>query len=214
MADWKELVSDVLSWETGEVRTVEKDGKSFCVSKAEDGFGVIDNECEHEGGPLGGGRLENGKIACPWHGWEFDHKKGTGKVKGYETKIEGETLLVSYEGISDEESSGELVWHKVLDSAEDLPEGRVVSAWAGHKGLCISHYKGEFAALDNKCPHQGGPLGEGSIENGYLRCPWHGWDFHPTTGASPGGFDDHLDSFEVNVREDGVYVAVPEGKAA
>ena len=103
-----------------------------------------------------------------------------------------------------------VVWHKVLDSAEDLPEGRVVSAWAGHQGICMSHFEGKFAALDNKCPHQGGPLGEGSIENGLLRCPWHGWDFHPTTGASPGGFDDRLDNFEVEVREDGVYVAVEE----
>ena len=65
MADWKELVSDILSWDEGEVRTVEKDGKSFCVSKAEDGFGVIDNECEHEGGPLGGGRLVEGQDNVP-----------------------------------------------------------------------------------------------------------------------------------------------------
>lgn len=105
-------------------------------------------------------------------------------------------------------SKKELKWCKVLEKAEDLPEGRVVSVWAENKGICLSHYEGKFAALDNKCPHQGGPLGEGSIENGFLRCPWHGWDFHPTTGASPGGFDDRLDSFEVDIREDGVYVGV------
>ena len=104
----------------------------------------------------------------------------------------------------------EPVWHKVLEQTEDLPEGRVTSVWAGHKGLCLSHFNGEFAAIDNKCPHQGGPLGEGSIENGLLRCPWHGWDFDPLTGASPGGFDDHLENFEVEIRDDGVYVAVAE----
>ena len=102
----------------------------------------------------------------------------------------------------------ELKWCKVLEKAEDLPEGRVVSVWAENKGICLSHYEGKFAALDNKCPHQGGPLGEGSIEKGFLRCPWHGWDFHPTTGESPGGFGDRLDSFEVDVRDDGVYVGV------
>lgn len=100
------------------------------------------------------------------------------------------------------------VWCKVLENADDLPEGRVVSVTAEHKGLCLTHYEGKFAALDNKCPHQGGPLGEGSIEKGYLRCPWHGWDFHPTTGKSPGGFDDEIKTFPVEVREDGVYVAV------
>ncbi|REJ79492.1 MAG: thiamine pyrophosphate-binding protein [Acidobacteria bacterium] len=110
----------------------------------------------------------------------------------------------------DEGLSGDLVWHKVLSSAVDLPEGRVVSAWAGHKGICVSHFEGKFAALTNKCPHQGGPLGEGSIEKGYLRCPWHGWDFHPLTGRSPEGFDDGLETFEIDVRDDGVYVGVPE----
>ncbi len=101
-------------------------------------------------------------------------------------------------------------WHKVLEKPEDLAEGRVVSVWAGHKGICLSHFEGRFAALDNKCPHQGGPLGEGSIEKGFLRCPWHGWDFHPTTGESPGDFGDRLDNFAVDVREDGVFVGVPE----
>lgn len=103
-----------------------------------------------------------------------------------------------------------VVWHKVLETKADLPEGRVVTVTAGHKGICLSHFEGQFAALDNKCPHQGGPLGEGSIENGFLRCPWHGWDFHPTTGSSPGGFDDKLDSFDVEIREDGVYVGIEE----
>ena len=107
----------------------------------------------------------------------------------------------------------ETKWYKVLEKAEDLPEGRVASVWAGHTGICLSHYEGKFAALDNKCPHQGGPLGEGSIEKGFLRCPWHGWDFHPTTGESPGGFGDRLDSFEVDVCEDGVYVGVEEEPA-
>jgi pyruvate oxidase len=100
------------------------------------------------------------------------------------------------------------VWCKVLEKIEDLPEGRVVSVTAQHRGLCLTHYDGKFAAVDNRCPHQGGPLGEGSIEKGYLRCPWHGWDFHPTTGKSAGGYDDHLKTFPVEVREDGVYVAV------
>ncbi|MEL6548277.1 MAG: thiamine pyrophosphate-binding protein, partial [Myxococcota bacterium] len=67
---------------------------------------------------------------------------------------------------------------------------------------------GRYGALDNRCPHQGGPLGEGSIENGWLRCPWHGWDYHPITGASPGGFKDTLETFEVEERDDGVYVAM------
>ena len=41
-----------------------------------------------------------------------------------------------------------------------------------------------------------------------LRCPWHGWDFHPTTGKSPGGYDDGVPTYPVEVRDDGVYVGL------
>jgi len=106
-------------------------------------------------------------------------------------------------------SSERASWLKVLEPGE-LPEGCVKPVTCQHRTLCMAHFEGEFAALDNRCPHQGGPLGEGSIENGWLRCPWHGWDFHPLTGKPPGGFDDGVESFPVEVREDGVYVAFPE----
>ena len=67
-----------------------------------------------------------------------------------------------------------------------------------------------YGALDNHCPHQGGPLGEGSIENGLLRCPWHGYDYDPLTGTPPPGFTDAPVAFPVEVRDDGVYVALPD----
>ena len=107
-------------------------------------------------------------------------------------------------------SDKNIKWHKVLDDAAELPEGRVTSVTAGHQGICLTHFKGKFCGLDNKCPHQGGPLGEGSIENGLLRCPWHGWDFDPQTGQSPGFHDDSIVTFPVEVRDDGVYVGLEE----
>lgn len=101
-------------------------------------------------------------------------------------------------------------WFRVLD-LDELPEGRVKTVVAGHKSLALTHHQGQYGALDNRCPHQGGPLGEGSIENGLLRCPWHGWDYCPLTGKPPGELevDDSLDTFTVEVRTDGVYVGLP-----
>jgi len=101
------------------------------------------------------------------------------------------------------------IWQKVLDHGE-LPEGRVVPKTCLHLNLCITKYQGKYGALTNKCPHQGGPLGEGSIENGWLRCPWHGWDFHPLTGEVPGGHEDKLETYEIEERDDGIYVALEE----
>jgi thiamine pyrophosphate-dependent acetolactate synthase large subunit-like protein/nitrite reductase/ring-hydroxylating ferredoxin subunit len=103
-----------------------------------------------------------------------------------------------------------VIWHKVLENRKELPEGRVKTVTANHKGICLTHYKGKFSALDNHCPHQGGPLGEGSIENGMLRCPWHGWDYDPCTGLSPGGFDDGIATFEVKEENEAIYVGVEE----
>ena len=105
--------------------------------------------------------------------------------------------------------TGKIQWHKVLDSKNELPEGRVMTVTAGHKDLCLSHHKGRYTALDNKCPHQGGPLGEGSIENGQLRCPWHGWDFCPHGGSSS-DYDDGLETFELKIEEDAVFVGLEE----
>jgi thiamine pyrophosphate-dependent acetolactate synthase large subunit-like protein/nitrite reductase/ring-hydroxylating ferredoxin subunit len=102
-------------------------------------------------------------------------------------------------------------WHKVLETTDAIKENRVMTVSAGHKEICLSKFEGKICALDNHCPHQGGPLGEGSIENGILRCPWHGWDYHPCTGKVP-GFEDKVESFPVEEREDGIYVGVPEKK--
>lgn len=102
-----------------------------------------------------------------------------------------------------------LVWHKVLENKNELAEGRIMTVTAGQKQIALSHFEGKICALDNSCPHQGGPLGEGSIENGILRCPWHGWDYHPCTGKAP-GFDDGVEPYEV-MEEDGVvYVGLLE----
>ena len=102
----------------------------------------------------------------------------------------------------------ETTWHRVAD-VDELPEGRVKTVTVGRRSLALTHYQGEYGALDNQCPHQGGPLGEGSIEHGWLRCPWHGYDYNPLSGHPPEGFDDAPTCFATDVREDGVYVALP-----
>ena len=106
------------------------------------------------------------------------------------------------------DDAGHREWYRALDH-DELPEGRVTAVSCGDTTVAITHYDGEYAALDNNCPHQGGPLGEGSIETGQLRCPWHGWDFDPLTGETPGSHDDCVETFPVEERSDGVYVGFP-----
>ena len=107
-----------------------------------------------------------------------------------------------------------LKWYKVLEKSDKLPDGRVKTVVAGHQTIALTHFEGKYAALDNHCPHQGGPLGEGQIENGWLRCPWHGYDYHPFTGKPPEGFDDSVRTYPLEERDDGIYIGVEKEETA
>lgn len=98
-------------------------------------------------------------------------------------------------------------WHRVDG---ELDEGRVRTVVINGRTIALTRCGGRYGALDNHCPHQGGPLGEGSIENGWLRCPWHGYDYSPLTGRPPEGFSDAPEAYPVEERAGGVYVAVPD----
>jgi pyruvate oxidase len=104
-------------------------------------------------------------------------------------------------------------WHQV--DAHDVPdEGRVRSVTVDGRSIALARCGGRLGALENHCPHQGGPLGEGSIEKGLLRCPWHGYDYDPATGAPPGALAEHLDdqvpAYDVEEGPDGVRVLLPD----
>ena len=106
------------------------------------------------------------------------------------------------------DAAPKLEWYRVL-GLDDLPEGRVTTVVAQERALALTHFDGAYAALDNRCPHQGGPLGEGSIEQRWLRCPSHGYDYDPRTGEPPGSFTDSATTMPVEVRADGIYVGMP-----
>lgn len=103
-----------------------------------------------------------------------------------------------------------IIWYNVLKNKESLPEGRIKTVSAGKKTIALSFFEGKFCAIDNHCPHQGGPLGEGSIEKGWLRCPWHGYEYHPCSGRPPEGFDDAAPTYPVEVRDNGIYIGIEE----
>lgn len=71
-----------------------------------------------------------------------------------------------------------------LAEVSDIPEGKsIVVRDAAGREIALYNVKGEIYGLENVCPHMGGPLGEGDIENCLVTCPWHGWLFDIKTGA-------------------------------
>jgi len=73
---------------------------TICIANVNGVYSAMDNVCLHVGGPLGQGMIENGKIVCPWHGWQYDPKTGqavhnpNAKVAVYPIKIEADNALV------------------------------------------------------------------------------------------------------------------------
>ena len=50
------------------------------------------------------------------------------------------------------------------------------------RSLAVSNIDGAFYAIDNRCTHDNGPLGEGTLRNGRIICPRHGAAFDAKTG--------------------------------
>lgn len=99
-------------------------------------------------------------------------------------------------------------WHEV--DVADLATGEVTALVVGGRAVCLVRTERGIGALDNRCPHQGGPLGEGTIEDGWLICPWHGYEYDPITGEPPDeGYDDAATPYAVEEREGGVFVELP-----
>ena len=59
---------------------------------------------------------------------------------------------------------------------------------AGARAYALAHVDGTVYALDNNCPHNGGPLGKGVLRDHEVVCPWHGWTWDVRSGrnVSPG----------------------------
>ncbi len=76
-------------------------------------------------------------------------------------------------------------WVRVALANEVSPgEGKPFKV--GDHILALYNDGGEFFAIDDTCPHQGASLGEGTLHQGRVICPWHNWIFELRTGECRG----------------------------
>jgi nitrite reductase (NADH) small subunit len=70
-------------------------------------------------------------------------------------------------------------------SQSELPTADQVREFtAAGRALCVANVGGTICVLDGECPHEGGPLSEGTIEDGRVVCPWHQYAFDAHTGST------------------------------
>ena len=91
--------------------------------------------------------------------------------------------------------------------AADVAPGTGTTVVVGQREIALFNVAGTFYALDNTCPHQGGPLAEGWIEGTTVTCPWHAWCFKLTDGKMTLGDYASVDAFDVRVDNGDVAVS-------
>jgi NAD(P)H-dependent nitrite reductase small subunit len=89
----------------------------------------------------------------------------------------------------------------------DVAPGTAKAVIVGEREVALFNVGGTFYALDNTCPHQGGPLAEGWIEGTRVTCPWHAWTFELRTGRMTLGEFACVETFDVRIEGDLVRVA-------
>ena len=92
-------------------------------------------------------------------------------------------------------------------SVADIAPGSATTVVVAGREIALFNVGGAFYALDNTCPHQGGPLAEGWIEGTTVTCPWHSWCFNLTDGSMTLGDFDAVDAFAVRVDGSAVSIA-------
>jgi nitrite reductase (NADH) small subunit len=90
--------------------------------------------------------------------------------------------------------------------ADELPPGRAAEVTVGGRAVALFNVGGRFHALDGRCPHRGGPLGQGFVEGPRVSCPWHNWTFDVTTGENVVSADLKVRRYEVRVENGQVCV--------
>ncbi|EEB85849.1 nitrite reductase small subunit NirD [Roseobacter sp. GAI101] len=87
-----------------------------------------------------------------------------------------------------------------IAALDDVPQrgARVVKTLAG----CVAVFRtatDEVYALNNSCPHKGGPLAEGIVHGDKVTCPLHNWVFSLETGQAQGADDGRVETYPATV---------------
>jgi len=95
---------------------------------------------------------------------------------------------------------------------DDLPLARPVLLEVGPRRVALIRLGDVVHALDDACPHAGGPLSEGTVRGDTLACPYHGWVWSLGSGACVApGRDARVVVYPTRVESGEVWVELPEG---
>jgi nitrite reductase (NADH) small subunit len=88
-----------------------------------------------------------------------------------------------------------------IGALEDIPAqgARVIKTAQG----CVAVFRSagdQVYALDDRCPHKGGPLSEGIVHGTKVTCPLHNWVFDMNTGLAQGADKGQVATYPVRLQ--------------
>ena len=90
--------------EEGRAKLFTVGGERVALFKHQGAISTVHNVCKHQGGPLGEGKIIDGCITCPWHGYQYLPHNGqspppfTEKIKTYALKLEDGSIYIDPQG--------------------------------------------------------------------------------------------------------------------
>jgi 3-phenylpropionate/trans-cinnamate dioxygenase ferredoxin component len=97
----------------------------------------------------------------------------------------------------------------LVGKVSDVPEGKIKQfTLPNSEVVALANVGGKMYVIQGHCGHQGGPLGEGELENNVVTCPWHGAKWDVTTGKLVDfAIDlDPIKSYAVSMEGENVFV--------
>jgi 3-phenylpropionate/trans-cinnamate dioxygenase ferredoxin subunit len=108
----------------------------------------------------------------------------------------------------------EIAWHKIADNINEISfgENNIAAVEIKGKKICLAKVKDRLFAFAHKCPHAGGWLTDGFLDaQGNVICPIHRYRYDLRNGRNVSGEGYYLKHWSVEVRPDGIYVALETG---
>ena len=175
-------------------------GYEFSLKNGESPFGYINDTFDV--------KVENGEVfvsTTPRH----DAATATSSADSEsDSASDGEASEAEElpEGASEQTGPpGELSFVRVA-ALTALEEGRGKFVEAGSKKVALFKVDGEVYAVDDVCPHMGGPLSDGFVEGKSVMCGWHAWEFSLESGECQLGMC--IPTYEVKIEGDDIQVGV------
>jgi nitrite reductase/ring-hydroxylating ferredoxin subunit/DMSO/TMAO reductase YedYZ heme-binding membrane subunit len=136
-------------------RIVSLAGERVAVLKYDNKISAISNVCQHQNGPLGEGRVINGCITCPWHGFEYDPETGsspppfTEKVPTFRAKVVADRVLLQPQP----QRPGTRIEAAALSEIGTSEEELLLMAPQQREGFYIGYHKRAQPAVGRRLKH-------------------------------------------------------------